>query len=126
MEALKAPWIACALLFFSCLAPLSWTQPSGQADASTSSMQIPGIRQNQKPTPEDEQHQKLLKEMAKKANLKRQEDLKHDADKLLMLATELKSYVDKTNENVMSMEVIKKSEEIEKLARSVREKMKAN
>ena len=68
----------------------------------------------------------MMKEMAKQANLKRQEDLKRDTEKLLQLANELKAYVDKTNENVMSLEVVKKTEEIEKLARSVREKMKAN
>jgi len=32
--------------------------------------------------------------------------------------------VDKTNENTLSVEVIKKAEEIEKLAHSVKEKMK--
>lgn len=62
--------------------------------------------------------------MAKKENVKRQQDLKKDTDKLLELATELKQYVDKTNENVLSVEVIRKAEEIEKLARSVKEKMK--
>jgi hypothetical protein len=68
----------------------------------------------------------MIKEMRKQANLKRQEDLKRDTDKLLQLANELKAYVDKTNENIMSVEVVKKTEEIEKLAHSVREKMKAN
>ena len=62
--------------------------------------------------------------MAKKRNLQRQEDIKKDTDKLLSLATELKQYVDKTNENTLSVEVIKKAEEIEKLAHSVKEKMK--
>ena len=62
--------------------------------------------------------------MAKKQNLKRQQDLKKDTDKLLELATQLKQYVDKTSENTLSLEVIKKAEEIEKLARSVKEKMK--
>ena len=62
--------------------------------------------------------------MAKRANVKRQQDLKTDTDKLLELATELKQYVDKTNENTLSVEVIKKAEEIEKLAHSVKEKMK--
>jgi hypothetical protein len=45
---------------------------------------------------------------------------------LLQLSTELKQYVDKTNENVLSFEVIKKAEEIEKLARSVKDKMKGS
>ena len=62
--------------------------------------------------------------MAKKENVKRQQDLEKETDKLLELATELKQYVDKTNENMLSVEVIKKAGEIEKLARSVKEKMK--
>jgi spore coat polysaccharide biosynthesis protein SpsF (cytidylyltransferase family) len=62
--------------------------------------------------------------MAKKANKGRQADLKRDTEKLLKLATELKEYVDKTNENVLSLNVLKKAEEIEKLAHSVKDKMK--
>jgi hypothetical protein len=57
-------------------------------------------------------------------NLKRQQDLKKDTDKLLDLATQLKQYVDKSNENVLSLNVMKKAEEIEKLAKSVKDKMK--
>ena len=50
--------------------------------------------------------------------------LKSDTDKLLKLAVDLKNYVDKSNENVLSLEVLKKAEEIEKLAHSVKDKMK--
>jgi hypothetical protein len=50
--------------------------------------------------------------------------LKVDTDKLLKLSVELKSYVDKSNENVLSLDVIKRAEEIEKLAHSVKDKMK--
>jgi len=64
------------------------------------------------------------KELSKKRNVARQQDIKKDTDKLLELATELKQYVDKTNEDILSMDVIKKADEIEKLAHSVREKMK--
>ena len=64
--------------------------------------------------------------MEKKLNEERQAQLKRDTDKLLQLSTELKQYVDKTNENVMSVDVIKKAGEIEKLAHSVKEKMKGN
>lgn len=64
--------------------------------------------------------------MEKKANLQRQADLKRDTEKLLKLSTELKEYVDKTNENVMSLEVIKKADEIEKLAHSVKMKMRGD
>ena len=64
------------------------------------------------------------RELEKKRNVARQQDIKKDTDKLLELATELKQYVDKTNEDILSMDVIKKADEIEKLAHTVREKMK--
>ncbi|MFZ0317804.1 MAG: hypothetical protein WAL56_01655 [Candidatus Sulfotelmatobacter sp.] len=68
--------------------------------------------------------ERIAHDMAKKANLERQAALKADTDKLMKLATELKESVDKSNENVLSLDVLKKAEEIEKLAHSVREKMK--
>lgn len=68
----------------------------------------------------------MQKAMEKKANDQRQADLKRDADKLLKLSTELKEYVDKTNENILSVDVIKKADEIEKLAHSVKIKMRGN
>jgi hypothetical protein len=64
------------------------------------------------------------KAMAKKLNLQRQQDIKKDTEKLLELATELKQSVDKTTENTLSLDVIKKADEIEKLAKAVKEKMK--
>ena len=73
-----------------------------------------------------EHREKLEKVMEKKANQERQAQLKQDTEKLLQLSTELKQYVEKTNENVLSVNVIKKAEEIEKLAHSVKEKMKGN
>lgn len=59
-------------------------------------------------------------------NEERQRQLVKDTDKLLALATELKNEVDKTDKNVLSIEVVKKATEIEKLAKSVKEKMKAD
>jgi hypothetical protein len=63
-------------------------------------------------------------ERMKAMNTDRAKRIKRDTDKLLQLATELKEYVDKTNENVMSVDVIRKAEEVEKLAKTIREKMK--
>ena len=68
----------------------------------------------------------MQKEMEKKANEQRQAELKRDTERLLKLSTELKEYVDKTNEHVLLLEVLKKAEEIEKLAHSVKTKMKGN
>ncbi len=58
------------------------------------------------------------------ANKKRQDEIREDTQKLFQLASDLKAAVDKTNENTMSLEVIRKAEEVEKLARKVKEKMK--
>jgi len=72
----------------------------------------------------DETQERLARDAAKKANQERQALIKNDTDKLLKLAVELKGYVDKSNENVLSVEVLRKAEEIEKLAHSVKDKMK--
>jgi hypothetical protein len=74
--------------------------------------------------PRSEQEAKLQREQAKKLNKQRHDDLKRDTDRLLELATQLKQYVDKSNENILSVEVVKKADEIDKLARSVRDKMR--
>jgi hypothetical protein len=93
--------------------------------ASAQNPRLPPMPQPDSPS-EDPAKSKLERDMAKKANQERQAALRRDTEKLLKLATELKDYVDKTNENVLSFEVVKKAEEIEKLAHSVKEKMKAN
>ena len=76
------------------------------------------------PFDEDEARSRVIHDMEKKAAKERVAALKTDTDKLLKLSIELKAYVDKSDENVMSLDVIKKAEEIEKLAKSVRDKMK--
>ena len=76
------------------------------------------------PTDESEARTRLMRDMEKKAAKERVAALKNDTDKLLKLSVELKAYVDKSDENVLSLEVIKKADEIEKLAKSVKDKMK--
>ncbi len=73
---------------------------------------------------EDQARARVMRDMEKKAVKERLAALKNDTDKLLKLSIELKAYVDKSDENVLSVDVIKKAEEIEKLAKSVRDKMK--
>ena len=71
------------------------------AAAIPSVSQNPPLRLPDAPrhSPTDEPRLRMEREMAKKANLERQADLKRDTDKLLKLANELKEYVDKTNES---------------------------
>jgi hypothetical protein len=73
---------------------------------------------------EEESRARVMRDMAKKANEERHVALKNDTDKLLRLAVDLKAYVDKSNEHILSVDVVKKAEEIEKLAHSVKDKMK--
>ncbi len=67
----------------------------------------------------------MQREQAIERNKQRQEHLKQDTEQLLKLATELKAYVDKTNENVMSLDVMKKAAEIERLSKEIQKKMRA-
>ena len=54
----------------------------------------------------------------------RKDQLAADSAKLVKLATELKADVDKTTKDQLSVAVIKKADEVEKLARKVRDEMK--
>jgi hypothetical protein len=73
----------------------------------------------------DQATAEMERRQARQQNEQRYADLKRDADRLLQLATELKLQVDKAGEHTLSLEAIRKADEIEKLARSVRAKMKA-
>jgi hypothetical protein len=55
----------------------------------------------------------------------RQKRLEQDTDKLLALTTALKEQVNESDKNVLSIDMIKKAEEIEKLAHSVKERIKS-
>jgi hypothetical protein len=54
----------------------------------------------------------------------RKRQLTEDSARLLTLAIALKAEVDKTNKDTLSLNVIRRADEIEKLAHNVREKMK--
>ena len=64
--------------------------------------------------------------MAERRNSERQKALVADTDRLLALAQELKTEVDKSNKDTLSIDVVKRAEQIEKLARSVKEKMRGS
>jgi uncharacterized FlaG/YvyC family protein len=75
-------------------------------------------------SPPVEQVIQAEKEQAKRRNKQRQESFKRDTGKLLELATQLKDHVDQSYEDVLSMDVVRKAEQTEKLAPGVKEKMK--
>jgi hypothetical protein len=67
------------------------------------------------------ENQKRLEQL----NLQRQKEMTSDTEKLLSLANQLKAATDKNSKDLLSMESVREAEEIEKLAHSVRQKMKA-
>jgi len=75
-------------------------------------------------TRQDPAQKEMQDRMAREANKKRQQDIREETDKLFQLATELKAAVDKSNENLLSLDVVRKADEVEKLAKKVKEKMK--
>jgi len=75
-------------------------------------------------TRQDPSQKEMQDRMAREANKKRQQDIREETDKLFQLATELKAAVDKSNENLLSLDVVRKANEVEKLAKKVKEKMK--
>lgn len=75
-------------------------------------------------TRQDPAQREMQDRMSKEANKKRQQDIREETDKLFQLATELKAAVDKSNENLLSLDVVRKADEVEKLAKKVKEKMK--
>lgn len=71
-----------------------------------------------------ERTEKIALDQEKARNDERQKKLIADTERLLALANELKADVDKSNKDTLSVDVVKKADEIEKLAHSVKEKMK--
>jgi hypothetical protein len=124
-----------SLLFFGATTS-GWSQ-SGGGNGGASGQQPgsgmplpppPSTRSSPPRTPIDindpDDVKKLEEQQATSRNAERQKRLQMDTEKLLALATELKEQVDKTDKNTLSLDVIKKADEIEKLAKSVKDRMK--
>lgn len=102
-------------------------QPPQQSP--TPNPDLPYLRPEANRLPDKNDQMKLNTDQAKKAhfeaaNAERKKQIADDTAKLLELATELKSEVDKTSKDTLSINVIRKAESIEKLAKGVKEKMK--
>jgi nitric oxide reductase activation protein len=89
------------------------TQQNGGASSTTTAQAGSSNPQAEKPS-------------ADTANSDRKKQLSEDSEKLLKLATDLKAEVDKTTKDTLSINVIRKADEIEKLAHSVKEKMRVS
>jgi hypothetical protein len=74
--------------------------------------------------PRDPMQRQRLEKMEKARQTDRQKQLVRDTDKLLNLAKQLKEQVDKSDKDTLSIDVVKKAAEIEKLAKSVKDRMR--
>jgi nitric oxide reductase activation protein len=101
------------------------TQTIPQGGRQIPGMPPPGRNGNPaEPDPMDPHRAERADQQEKLRNNDRQKRLVADTEKLLVLATDLKAQVDKSTKDTLSVDVIKKADEIEKLARSVKERMK--
>jgi len=66
----------------------------------------------------------IQRQQAIAANTQRQAEIRRDTEKMLELTAELKDYLQKAERGIVSVDAIKKVEQIEKLAHSVKSKMK--
>jgi len=115
-------WISCITSILVIVATTLIAQQSGTQNGAPPPYTGESPAQRAEDVWDAQQH----KAMEKKANLQRQQDIRKDTEKLLELATELKQEVDKSNADTLSLGVVKKAEEIEKLAKSVKNKMKGD
>lgn len=75
-------------------------------------------------TPPDPSQAHMLHEMAKERSVLRQKEIMDDTNQLLDLAKQLKDAVNKSSKDQLSLNVVNTASEIEKLAKSVKEKMR--
>lgn len=85
-------------------------------DASASAQTTPAVPANLT----DVQKQQVA------AEVQRKNAMAADTAKLLQLANELKSEMDKSSKDMLSLSVVRKAAEIEKLAHKVREEMRSS
>ena len=93
-------------------------QPSPQAPRPTG-VQQPGVTSVDPRTDESAQ----AEEMKQQRNALRQKQLVEKTHELQKLTDELRAEIDKTDKDTLSLDVIKKSEQIEKLAKSIHQLM---
>jgi hypothetical protein len=71
-----------------------------------------------------DKQQRIEQAMIAHTIAERQAQLRADTERLVALTAELKQHVDKAGTNILSMDVIKKAQEIQRLAKSVQDKMR--
>jgi hypothetical protein len=119
LTALAALALACAVL----MPARAQSHPSGSATGVSEPLSPPPpLFANVSPSDPNQAH--MLRTMEKERNAIRQQQIVDETNQLLDLAKQLKSAVDKSSQNQLSLSVVNTATEIEKLAKSVKEKMR--
>jgi hypothetical protein len=118
--------VAFGLILFAGIAAQGQSMPAQPPYAATPSQSPQSSQPQIDDRPEDPLMSRSREKQEIARNTDRQKKLTEDTEKLLALATELKEQVGKTDKNVLSVDVIKKADEIEKLAKSVKDRMKGS
>ena len=116
---LAGSWVAISRTGLYAIAAAQIQQQQGQMPTIS---QPPSF--GEPPNPSDPMARQQQQRMEKARNADRQKQLEEDTDKLLTLAKELKEEVDKSNKDTLSIDVVKKAVAIEKLAKSVKDRMR--
>jgi hypothetical protein len=66
----------------------------------------------------------MTEQMSLRRNAQRQQQILADTARLLQLAEKLNADVSKTDKNTLSVPVVKEADEIEKLAKAIKDKMR--
>ena len=117
------------------LALIIWVSARAQQSASSSSQQPTPATSPERNAPKQDQspkHDQLQEQKPDSAQdakqlspeEARQAQIVADTKKLYELAQELQAEVAKSNKNTLSLAVVKKAAEVEKLAKSLKERMK--
>jgi hypothetical protein len=87
--------------------------------------QNPSLSPDRKTTPDTTPENPLAPPAEKRMLEENEKDIKKKVEKLYQLATELKAEVDKTDSSkVLSLNLVRKAEEIEKLAHDIKNRSK--
>jgi hypothetical protein len=120
--------IGCGLVFLTAILLGAGAASSGQQSPSLNPDR-PTLSPEANRLPDVNDQMKMRQHQDKQqnfdnANAARKKELSDESAQLLTLAMALKAEVDKTNKDMLSLNVIRKADEIEKLAHNVKEKMK--
>jgi hypothetical protein len=100
------------------------TQPAGQFPPART---VPPMDASQKVEMQNQQADQQKEDLERKRrelNQQRRKQISDETAMLVQLTTELKTEVDKTDKDTLSLAVMRKAQDIEKLAHAVRENMK--